>query len=513
MNLLLAEVAQATQRLADAGVPSPRTDAEELAAFVHGVKRGELHSVKDADFDARYWEVIARREQREPLQHITGRAYFRYLELQVGPGVFVPRPETESVVGWAIDAVRAMDVVEPCVVDLCTGSGAIALALAQEVPRSRVHAVELSEDALRWTRKNVEGSRVDLRQGDALSAFPDLDGQVDLVISNPPYIPLTEWEYVAPEARDYDPELALFSGEDGLDLIRGIERTAHRLLRPAGWSSSSTPTPRADRCRGSSPRSGAGPTRPITPTSTTGRGSPPPARRCRDRRRDFNPAVCVRGGPLDGTAIRHQRRDRPRDGSARSRVRRPPGELVVLPTDTVYGIGADAFSSEAVADLLAAKGRGRNMPTPVLIGSPNTLHGLVTNFSEMAWELVDAFWPGALTLVAKHQPSLQWDLGDTRGTVAVRMPLHPVAIELLTEVGPMAVSSANLTGHPSPETCDAAQDMLGDSVSVYLDGGPTPGIVPSSIVDVSRDVPVLLREGAISADELRKVVPDLEVAN
>ena len=164
MNLLLAEVAQATQRLADAGVPSPRTDAEELAAFVHGVKRGELHGVKDSDFDARYWEVIARREAREPLQHITGRAYFRYLELQVGPGVFVPRPETESVVGWAIDAVRAMDVVEPCIVDLCTGSGAIALALAQEVPRSRVYAVELSEDALTWTRKNMEGSRVELRR-------------------------------------------------------------------------------------------------------------------------------------------------------------------------------------------------------------------------------------------------------------------------------------------------------------------------------------------------------------
>ncbi|WP_077796626.1 L-threonylcarbamoyladenylate synthase [Streptomyces sp. JHA26] len=196
---------------------------------------------------------------------------------------------------------------------------------------------------------------------------------------------------------------------------------------------------------------------------------------------------------------------------AASAVRR--GELVVLPTDTVYGIGADAFSAEAVGDLLEAKGRGRNMPSPVLIGSPNTLHGLVTDFSEKAWELVDAFWPGALTLVARHQPSLQWDLGETRGTVAVRMPLHPVAIELLTEFGPMAVSSANLTGHPAPEDCDAAQAMLGDSVSVYLDGGPTPGNVPSSIVDVTREVPVLLRAGALSAEELRKVVPDLEVAN
>ncbi|MBW1601457.1 threonylcarbamoyl-AMP synthase [Streptomyces sp. JJ66] len=196
---------------------------------------------------------------------------------------------------------------------------------------------------------------------------------------------------------------------------------------------------------------------------------------------------------------------------AAAAVRR--GELVVLPTDTVYGIGADAFAPEAVADLLQAKGRGRGMPSPVLVGSPNTLHGLVTDFSESAWELVDAFWPGALTLVARHQPSLTWDLGETRGTVAVRMPLHPVAIELLTEVGPMAVSSANLTGHPAPQDCDAAQEMLGDSVAVYLDGGPTPDTVPSSIVDVTGTQPVLLRAGALSADELRKVVPDLKEAS
>lgn len=238
MNLLLVEVAQATRRLADAGVPSPRFDAEELAASVHGVPRGELHRVADADFDARYWEAVARREAREPLQHITGVAYFRYLELQVGPGVFVPRPETESVVDWAIAAVRAMDVVEPLIVDLCTGSGAIALAMAQEVPRAAVHAVELEETALNWARKNAAhndgGTRVVLHHGDARTALPELNGQVDLVISNPPYIPLTEWEHVAPEARDHDPQAALFSGEDGLDLIRGLEVAARRLLRPGG---------------------------------------------------------------------------------------------------------------------------------------------------------------------------------------------------------------------------------------------------------------------------------------
>ncbi|MFI6152395.1 L-threonylcarbamoyladenylate synthase [Kitasatospora sp. NPDC051170] len=196
---------------------------------------------------------------------------------------------------------------------------------------------------------------------------------------------------------------------------------------------------------------------------------------------------------------------------AASAIRR--GELVVLPTDTLYGVGADAFSPEAVGELLAAKGRGRNMPSPVLVGSPTTLHGLVTDFSEQAWELVDAFWPGGLTLVAKHQPSLRWDLGETRGTVAVRMPLHPVAIELLNNTGPLAVSSANKTGGPSPVTCDDAQQQLGDAISVYLDGGAADYATASSIVDVTGKVPVLLRAGAISIEQLREVVPDLEAGS
>ncbi len=234
MNLLLAEVARATLRLAEAGVPSPRFDAEELAAYIHGVKRAELHSVPDSEFDARFWEAIARRAAREPLQHITGRAFFRYLELSVGPGVFVPRPETEVVAGHAIDTLHAMDVAEPLAVDLCTGSGAIALAIAQEVPRSHVHAVEIDEVALGYAERNARGTRVRVSHGDIATALPELDGQCDLVVANPPYIPLEFWEQVAPEARDHDPQLALFAGADGLDAIRVVERTAHRLLRPGG---------------------------------------------------------------------------------------------------------------------------------------------------------------------------------------------------------------------------------------------------------------------------------------
>ncbi|MER6201539.1 L-threonylcarbamoyladenylate synthase [Streptomyces sp. NPDC001586] len=187
------------------------------------------------------------------------------------------------------------------------------------------------------------------------------------------------------------------------------------------------------------------------------------------------------------------------------------GRLVVLPTDTVYGIAADAFDPQAVAALLAAKGRGRQMPSPVLIGSPAALDDLVTDLPDDAWKLVEVFWPGALTLVARHQPTLKWDLGDTNGTVAVRMPHHPLTIELLDQTGPMAVSSANLTGRPSPQDCDAARHMLGDSVAVYLDGGPTPAAVPSSIVDVTGPVPTLVRAGALTAEELRTVVPDLHV--
>ena len=318
MSLLLDEIALAAARLAEAGVESPRAEAELIAAHVHGVRRAELHTVPDASFDARFWEGVGRRAAREPLQHITGRAYFRYLELEVGPGVFVPRPETEVMTGWAIDRLREMDVAEPVVVDLGTGSGAIALAIAQEAPRARVHAVEADPIARGWTEKNVarvasaapytrgrvtlhsadfteadftgadftgadftgadftrsDFTRADFTRSDLTGAdltrsdlsgadlsgadftgadftrsdlagadfagpgvtapgtLSELAGQADLVISNPPYIPLGAT--VPPEVGEYDPPAALWGGADGLDAIRAVERAARRLLRPGG---------------------------------------------------------------------------------------------------------------------------------------------------------------------------------------------------------------------------------------------------------------------------------------
>ena len=171
------------------------------------------------------------------------------------------------------------------------------------------------------------------------------------------------------------------------------------------------------------------------------------------------------------------------------------GRLVVLPTDTVYGIGADAFDGAAVAALLSAKGRGRDMPVPVLVGSWHTIEGLVYTVPSSARELIRAFWPGALSLVVRQAPSLQWDLGDANGTVMVRMPLHPVAIELLREVGPMAVSSANISGRPAAVTVEDARRQLGDSVAVFLDGGPSAQQAASTIVDLTGAHPRVLRAG------------------
>ncbi len=185
------------------------------------------------------------------------------------------------------------------------------------------------------------------------------------------------------------------------------------------------------------------------------------------------------------------------------------GDLVVLPTDTVYGLGCDAFNPHGVAALLAAKGRGRDMPVPVLVGSPDTVEGLAYGLSKAARDLVEAFWPGALTVVVRHQPSLAWDLGDANGTVALRMPLHPVAIELLRIVGPMAVSSANRSGSAPAASYAEAEAQLGESVAVYLDAGPSGAAVPSTIVDASGPVPRLLRLGAIDLPTLRTVAPDL----
>ncbi|MFF1541200.1 peptide chain release factor N(5)-glutamine methyltransferase [Microbacterium sp. NPDC058269] len=237
---LAAVVRTAAQRLADVGVPDPLVDAELLAGHILGRRRGEVQAaivrgdgIDDAAVSA-LDEAVTRRAAREPLQHITGTAPFRHLELAVGPGVFVPRPETETVVQYAIDALLSSPESAPVGIDLGTGSGAIALAMATEVPHARIFAAELSEDAHAWASRNVAGvENLTLVLSDLGEAFPELDGTASVVISNPPYVPDAAIPR-DPEVRLFDPAMALYGGEDGLDIVRVLSSRALRLLRPGG---------------------------------------------------------------------------------------------------------------------------------------------------------------------------------------------------------------------------------------------------------------------------------------
>ena len=218
-----------------AGTLGSAAEARTLLAHAAGVEPARLAvlgEVPDEVAEA-FAALVERRAGGEPVQYLTGRAWFRTISVAVGPGVFIPRPETEVMTGWAIERLRGLDA--PVVVELCAGSGAISAAIAAEVPGCSQYAVELSSDACRAARANLAGTGVQLVEGDMAEAFPELDGTVDLVIANPPYIPLEAWEYVAADVREHEPELALFSGADGLDALRVVARVAARLLRPGGW--------------------------------------------------------------------------------------------------------------------------------------------------------------------------------------------------------------------------------------------------------------------------------------
>jgi release factor glutamine methyltransferase len=235
---------QAVSQLRQVGVDSPEQDARQLLAYAVGIELARLPLLDAVEDDqaSNFQALIEKRARRVPLQHLTGRAHFRYLELEVGPGVFVPRPETEVMTGWAIEQLRPMVYAVargqsrhlPVVVELGTGSGAIAKSIATELTGTRVHAVEMSEEAAAYAARNLADTTVELYVCDMAGALPELNGAVDLVIANPPYIPLDAFESVVPEVRDHDPILALVSGQDGLDAIRAVVAEAARLLRPTG---------------------------------------------------------------------------------------------------------------------------------------------------------------------------------------------------------------------------------------------------------------------------------------
>ncbi len=398
---------------------------------------------------------------------------------------------------WAVTGIPA-----PLVVDLCTGSGALAIGVATARPDAVVHAVEVDSGALSWARRNVSehvgagGTPVVLHAADVRwpGLLAELDSRADLVLCNPPYVP--DGTSVPPEVAEWDPPGAVFGGPDGLDVIRAVIAVSAGLLRYGGHLA-------------------------VEHDDTHGEVVPALLRRRRVLS-DVEEHLDLAGRPRFATARRRVSPDAPDAPSADRRVPRVAptydcadpdarveglaaaaravraGRLVVLPTDTVYGLGCDAFSGAAVRALLAAGKRGPDMPVPVLVGSWSTIDGLVLGVLPAARRLIEAFWPGGLSLVLPHAPSLAWDLGTTKGTVMLRMPLHPVALELLRDVGPMAVSSANVSGSAPAASAAEAQAQLGDHVAVYLDGGPSGEPVASTVVDLTGDNPRILRAGAVA---------------
>lgn len=536
-------LAWARRRLRGCEGADPAQEARILLEWALGVD--SLWAAPDpvgARAAERFRTGVARRRHHTPLQHIVGRMWFRGLTLRARPGVFVVRPETESVAGEAIEAARAVRGHEPVVVDLCTGSGAIALAVATEVPGARVVAVELAPEALALARENIAAlapGAVELVAGDATSALADMDGTVDVVVSNPPYVPSAE--VPTQEEALADPETALYGGgEDGMVVPRGIVNRAAALLRPGGvvvveHAESQSSQMRAvataaglvgaetlvdlsgrDRMlRARAALVGLPPTEPADddPSTPGARRAPSTStpRAHQRAHRQAVPATCENGGVSAPRNIDCTHGLPARDlATVVADVR--AGRLVVLPTDTVYGIGADAHDPAAVAAVLAAKGRGRQMPPPVLVADTDTVDHLCVDVPDTARRLAAAHWPGGLTLILTARPDLGWDLGETGGTLALRMPDHPVVLELLRATGPLAVTSANLTGRPPATDVAAARGAFGDLVADYLDGGPTPGSTPSTIIDLAHGRPRAIRLGTIplavlSADAGEEILP------
>lgn len=495
-------MAAVSGELARAEVPSPAADARWLLQHVLGVTPVLALTPLTAEQAEELARLTARRVQREPLQHLLGQMPFRHLSLASAPGTFVARPETEQVAGAAIDAARAAwheadaaSAPAPIVVDLCTGSGAIALAVATEVPGSRVWALELGKAPLELAARNIAAlaPQVHLVEGDVrapiwASELAELAGRVDVVVSNPPYVPPAAVPR-EPEVAKFDPALALYGqGVDGLGHVAAVLERARELLRPGGRVFIEHAEHQGQAVVRMAVERG------FTAAST---------------QRDLTGRQRYLAATWPGEVGMMQLAQPTPDALERAAAAVRAGEVIALPTDTVYGIGANPYSQAAVTRLLEAKGRGRNFPPPVLIADAADATALVSEFSPVAQHLARAFWPGALTLILPARPEIEWDLGETHGTVALRVPADTTARELLRITGPLAVTSANLHGQPPATTAVECIEQLGQSLALVLDGGPRNSQGASTILDLTGTNVRVVRAGAIAPGRIAALLAGL----
>ncbi len=437
-----------------------------------------------------YRSGIAQRRSRIPLQHIMGEMAFRHLTLKAGPGVFNVRPETEMLVELAINAFSAWKQetgnASGKLADLCAGSGAVGLSIAKESQGAHVTLVEIEPKAMTYLETNVsqcepyaDDSSVRAIQGDALSELVGEEGTFAVVASNPPYVAASD-PVEQPEALT-DPEIALYGGgEDGLVVPRGIVGRAFELLKSGGTLVLEHSEAQARAL--------------VDHALAVGFAA---AKTCDDLTGRPRFLVALKGGG-------------PKAEDVRKLVE--AGELIVVPTDTVYGIGADPFSHEAVDRLLAAKGRGETMPPPVLVADVESLIELAKFDSDEERRRVralgEAFLPGPLTLIVKTSHVMGWDTKAVGGTIAVRVPDHPVTLEILRQIGPLAVTSANRTSMPPATSVQEARGYFGEDVRFYVDGGPTPDSIPSTILDCTATPWKIVRQGALGWETIERFVED-----
>jgi release factor glutamine methyltransferase len=549
-------VAAVTRELAGAGCVSAQAEAHWLVEEALGLDRpglaGRDRQPVPGPARARLAAMVARRVAGEPLQYVVGWAPFGSLRLEVGPGVFVPRPETEGLAERAARRLRAWPVPR-LAVDLCTGSGALACFLADAVPGARVVATELDPGALAWARRNTGRHGVELLAGDLdRSLPPELAGRVQVMTANVPYVPTAAIDLLPRDVREHEPRLALDGGRDGLDVLREVAARAPRWLAPGGALLCEIGDDQGETAARVLQEAGFGEVgvhpdlagrdrviegiRPVTDQDQPANDQDQPANdqaqpagTGEEGRVTTDGGRAAAGGNGDpgagpphpgGTEGADPLADEPRvvrvtadeelwdgllevGGQVIAR-----GGLVVVPTDTVYGVGCDPFNASAVDALFRAKGRGRDLPLPVLVHGWRQAIGLVEEVTDQAKALIAAWWPGPLSIVLREAAGIGWDLGYSRGTVMVRMPKQTFTLALIQRTGPLAVSSANRSGLPTPGAMPGIVEQLGDEVGAFFDAGPAGGGPASTIVDLTGPFPRLLRRGAIPEEEIQRVLDE-----
>lgn len=488
-----------TERLAAAGVDEPRFDAEVLLAYALGVSRAYLYAHPERclapEEEAAWQDAVARRERREPVAYIVGKRGFFGLELAVDRRVLVPRPETEMIVERVLEFAARQPV--RVVWDIGTGSGALALAIAQNLAGVRVVGTDISREALQVAAENrrrlgLEG-RVELAEGDLLAGAR---GPVDVVVANLPYLRSEEYLQAMPEVSQYEPRLALDGGPSGLSLVErllaqaaALEPPPALLLLEIGAEQGADAVALA---RTYFPRRAVGLHRDLAGLD-----------RVLEVTADLPTPRQV--GPGDSVTWVLPASDPAAVAVAAEALQR--GEVVAFPTDTVYGVGAAVFQQEGVRALYEVKGRPEAKAIPLLLADPEDVGKVAVRVPPVAMQLMERFWPGALTLVLPARPEVPAVVRAGGATVAVRVPNHAVALALIAAVGaPVATTSANRSGAPEALTAEQVLRQLGSRLRWLLDGGRSPAGQASTVVDVSVEPPVIRRHGAIADEEIEPLL-------